>query len=221
MFDPIRQEFVGEDWITGDFEWKDVGDVERAQDKSIRPWSDQHKMQDAIMENGLLNGFAVESASFDVAVNRHNEKVIQVRLQLHRSRVETTTKKTEALFYTSEIEVPGVVGLTPAVISPGSAPAIQIHAVVPEYFGLRDNLRGDFREIVLSNGDLGQSLVTDKVDDLWGVVRLRYPISLLRNPVLASLATFNGWDLVLTFVSLISGAIGFWIAIVTDVVKDN
>jgi hypothetical protein len=216
-FDSSRKTFIGMDWIGADFEWRDEEDVARAEG-TIEPWDKQIAMQKSLRRVGL-EGFSVTFSSFESGRDKNDLNVIRVRLRLFRPEIVLPTKRIGLLFYTSEFQLPLALGLTPAVLAP--KPTIQIHITVPEDFGLRHNLSGDFRKTVLPDGAEGLILNSSEVQDLWGVVRLKYPIALLRNPVLATAAGINSSTLILAAQALIFGAVGFWLAVAADIIKER
>jgi hypothetical protein len=125
------------------------------------------------------------------------------------------------LSYESQFGLPSALGLTPAVFAPGPRPIIEIQVTVPQYFGLKTNLDVQSRDTILPDGGEGVTLRSGRVDDLWAVVRLRYPIPLLRNPILANVVKISGTTVALALQAMICGAVGFWLAIATDLIKEK
>jgi hypothetical protein len=216
-FDSAQQAFVAQEWMDASFEWVDNGDVARTQDGSVLPWDQQKAIKEG---SHLLDGFEVVHANFQKVKSEVGLDVLQIHLNLRRQRTPIFTRKLGMISYLSEIEVPQVLGLTPAVISRAHNTETAINVEVPEYFGLKHNLDGTIQDTLLPNGDSAKILHAHAVNDLWGIVRLRYPISLFRNPVFEKLAEFNGWSVILALLSMISGVLGFLSAVALDVIKD-
>jgi hypothetical protein len=219
VFDSAQQAFVGQEWIYANLKWRDDSDVARKKDGSFQPWSNQTAMQESVARE--LVGLTVLSSVIENDNTKSEPSEIKVNLVMRRTRMQVKTFKTGLLFHTCEVRIPLIVGLTPAVIAPGGKPDVEIHVFVPEDFGLRHNLDAEFRQVVLPNGEDGLSLRANSVNDLWGVVRLKYPIAVLRNPVLAAVAGFSGWTMVLAIPTLSGCVFGFWVATAAGIIGEK
>ena len=207
-FDPAKNGFVAEDAIAADFEWVDDGDVVRHPDGSLASWSAQSKMRKEV-DLSLLQGFSLSDVAMEISGSRGGNDIVKVYMRLRRQGVAVQTRKDGAFFYLAEFPVPSAVGLTPALSAPGAKAEVEINVLTPEYFGLRHNLDGEQRDGLLPSGVKGLSLRASKVNDLWGVILLRYPIAVLRNPIFEGVAKFNGWTWLLGIQALVFGATGF------------
>jgi hypothetical protein len=194
-FDSTNKRFVGtsKSSITLKYE-----EVLRDNSGAIEPWENQLELQKT---------FIIDKTITSVTLDEDVDGTVRLDL-LHNILLDN--KEVGALFYLAEFTLP-------------YSHMYDLRILVPDDFGLTHNLVGESRKTVLPNGEEGLSLRAKEVDHFGSdnVIRLKYPISLLRNPVLANIANFNGASVILTIQALICGALGFWLATAGEVIKDR
>jgi hypothetical protein len=216
-FDEKQDRFIAQEWMAAELGWADTGDLVRDPAGKLRPLAEQPAIRESLR---LLRAFGVDDFTIDKTGSSPIGDTYQVRMNL--SRTSTLGTSNSGLFAKiAQFELPAVLGLTPAIKSKTDANSIQLEVETPEHFGLKYNLDGSLQDTVLASGEPGKIVHATRVNDLWGVIRLRYSIRALRNPVFSSLAELNGWGVVVALLGFVSAVLGYLFAVVLDVIKDS
>ena len=76
-------------------------------------------------------------------------------------------------------------------------------------------------EQVLEDGTLGMRLHATEIHDRLEVVRLVHSDSSFHNPVLSKTVELSWWNVLILILSLLIGVIGYLLAVVSDLLKDE
>lgn len=216
-FNDNEQNFVANEWLQAEFDWRDDDDLVRNAEGAIAGWDQQISMHETLEMVSLSDFHIVDMDIREYTPDSnapYTDGVVdrfRVVLSMERSSI-IPSQQDGLLFQTAQFRLPTALGLTPAVMAE-PPDLLQIQVNTSENFGLEHNVAGTAVRVIDPEGRASLQIYGQAVEDVWGTLRLRYPIKPLRAAYLSDVAYLAGNRLVHAGVAIGLGGLLLWTAI--------